>query len=345
MKKNQPKWKTDQNSLFHPNTHTAFLIVCPIVILIAAVVFALSFSYTYDYLTAPYRVDVDATLTEITEGNTEKWEYIESREEARNPNERATRTYTEKIYTYHWEYTIDGKTHTYKNTSSLGAENKIGDVKRMHFWSNDGEEYFRYYQSGLNYALMAVSAVVMIAALFVIVRIIIIKIKMSSEKKKKAQRRAVHQSHPNASLVNLGNFDGKRVRITDENGDIFEGVASYENKDYCEHEYGRREPCLQIVNFTFFRSDIKQIEALKGQYSAPFGTIEELNYQDGIDSIEDELFCEENESVYRMLLCLEAHIVRNGEQCPGLNKLLQRLLQTELAEQTRKKAAELTEYL
>lgn len=73
--------------------------------------------------------------------------------------------------------------------------------------------------------------------------------------------------------------------------------------------------------------------------------IEELNYRDGIDSIEEELFCEEDESVYRMLRCLEEHIVRNGEQCPGLSELLQKLLQTELSEQTRKKAAALTEYL
>lgn len=72
MKKKQPKWKTEQNSFFHPNTHTAFLIICPIVILIAAGIFALSLSYTYDYLTAPYHADAQARLVEITEGETEK---------------------------------------------------------------------------------------------------------------------------------------------------------------------------------------------------------------------------------------------------------------------------------
>ena len=92
--------------------------------------------------------------------------------------------------------------------------------------------------------------------------------------------------HPNASLLNIGNYDGKRVRITEANGEVFEGVAAYYNKDYCEHEYGRREPCLQIANFTFFRSDVKAIETLRGQYAAPYGRIEELNFQDGIDSIE-----------------------------------------------------------
>lgn len=121
----------------------------------------------------------------------------------------------------------------------------------MHFWSNDGEEYFRSYQSGLNYVLMAVSAVVIFVALFVIVRIII-KIKMSSEKRQKAQRRAIQQSHPNASLINLGNFDGKRVRITDINGEIVEGVASYENKDYCEHESADESRACKSSILTFF---------------------------------------------------------------------------------------------
>ena len=90
--KNRPAWKTDPNSFFHPNTHTAFLIVCPIVIAIAAGVFALCFSFTYDFLTAPYHIKTEARLDKITSGVTEKWEYIEGKDEARNPNQRATNT-------------------------------------------------------------------------------------------------------------------------------------------------------------------------------------------------------------------------------------------------------------
>ena len=147
--------------------------------------------------------------------------------------------------------------------------------------------------------------------------------------------------HPNASLLNIGNYDGKRVRITEANGEVFEGVAAYYNKDYCEHEYGRREPCLQIANFTFFRSDVKAVETLRGQYAAPYGRIEELNFQDGIDSIEDELFCEEDESVCRMLSCIEAHVVLQKEPCPGISELLKKLMETELTEKTRLKAEKL----
>lgn len=141
--------------------------------------------------------------------------------------------------------------------------------------------------------------------------------------------------------LNLVNYDGKRVRITDSQCETFEGIAEYYNKDYCEHEYGRREPCLQIANFTFFRSDVKVIETLRGQYAAPFGRIEELNFRDGIDSIEDELFCEEDESVYRMLCCIDAHVVSQKETCPGLSELLKRLTETELTEKTRLKAEQL----
>ena len=321
------------------------MIVCPIAILIAAVVFAFSFSYTYDYLTAPYHAEVNATLVKITEGETEKWEYVEGRDEARSPNKRATRTYTESVYGYHWEYTVNGITHEYVATSSSGVENKVGDVKKMYFWSYDGEEYHRSYRSGVNYVLMIASAAVIIAALFIIFRIMIIKIQMKSENKKKEQRRELNQSHPNSSLINLGNYDGKRVRITDSTGEVFEGKCDYCGKDYCEHEYGRREPCLQIANFLFFRSDVRDISVVKGEYSAPFGKIEELNFEDGIDSVEEELFCEEDEQVYRMLLCLEEYVARQNKELAGLDALLESLLKTDLTKRTRKKAEELLQHL
>lgn len=339
MSKKQPAWKTDTSSFFHPNAHTAFLIVCPIVIAIAAGVFAFCFSYTYDFLTAPYHAEVEAKLEKITSGETEKWEYIESKEEEPNPNKRATRTYTESIYGYHWKYYIDDKPHEYVNTSSFGSEHKVGDVEKMSFWSYDGKEYYRSYGSGLNYIFMALSAVVILAALYIIIRIIIIKIIMSKEKRKKDKRREEQQSHPNASLINLGNFNGKRIRVIDQNGDDYEGIGEYLNKDYCEHEFGRREPCLQIANFNFFRSDVKDVISLKNTpYSAPFGRIEEMNFKDGVDSIEDELFCEEDDHVFRMLNCIEEHVVKKSEECPGLSGLLQNLLKTELSERTRKKA-------
>ena len=336
--KNRPAWKTDPNSFFHPNTHTAFLIVCPIVIAIAAGVFALCFSFTYDVLTAPYHIKTEARLDKITSGVTEKWEYIEGKDEARNPNQRTTRTYQESVYSYHWTFYVDDIPHEYISTSSFGGEHKVGDTESMLFWSCDGEEYFRTYGTGLNYVLMFVSAAVMLAALFVIVRIIVIKIKIASEKAEKQKRREAQEP----PVINLGNFDGKRVQLTDRNGDVFEGIGTYNGKDYTEHEFGVREPSLQIANFLFYRSDVKDIKPLKNSpYSAPYGRIEEMNYLEGIDTIEEELFCEEDEHVFRMLTCLEDHVVNRKEECAGLAEVLRQIPTTTLSEKTRRKAESL----
>lgn len=89
-KKKGPAWKTDPNSFWHPNTHAGVLIICSIVILVAAAVFAFCFSIDRDYITAPYKTEVEAKLVKITEGKQTRWEYAESKEEARNPNLRAT---------------------------------------------------------------------------------------------------------------------------------------------------------------------------------------------------------------------------------------------------------------
>ena len=111
--------------------------------------------------------------------------------------------------------------------------------------------------------------------------------------------------------MNMKKYDGKPVRITGPDNEAYEGIASYCHEEYCEHEYGRNEPCLQLINFLFFRGDIRKIESLENKrtpysrFSAPYGRIEELNASDGIDSITEQLWCEEDELVLRMLRCLE----------------------------------------
>lgn len=105
--------------------------------------------------------------------------------------------------------------------------------------------------------------------------------------------------------MELKQYDGKRVKITDKSGDEYEGIAEYLNEEFCMHEIGREEACLQIVNFMFYKDDIKEIESLEESgYSAPYGKIEIKNMIDGFDSVYDELFCEEDEHVCRMLACL-----------------------------------------
>ncbi|MBO4351803.1 MAG: hypothetical protein J6A01_12790 [Proteobacteria bacterium] len=114
--------------------------------------------------------------------------------------------------------------------------------------------------------------------------------------------------------MNLNQFDGKCVRITDIHGDVFDGICSYNNADYDEHEFGIFEESLQIVYVIFYRSDIQSVESLEdhtgpyGKFLDPYGKLEEMAAQDGIESITEMLFCEENVHVIRMLNCLDKYL-------------------------------------
>ena len=124
--------------------------------------------------------------------------------------------------------------------------------------------------------------------------------------------------------MNLEKFDGKLVRITDLNWDIFEWICSYLDNEYLDIEYWKNEEGLQIVNFLFCKSDIKNVEIIK-KFSAPFGLIEEMNVKDGTTSIEDELFCEENEHIYRMLVRKKKNLLNldcRGEVIEFLEELI-----------------------
>ena len=112
--------------------------------------------------------------------------------------------------------------------------------------------------------------------------------------------------------MNLKSYYGKRVRIYEKTGECFEGICDYCGKEYCEHEFGQEEECLQIANFLFFKNNFQNIEVIES-YQAPFGCLEELNFRDGVDSIADELFCEEEEHVLRMLKCLTYYLTSDHD--------------------------------
>ena len=115
-------------------------------------------------------------------------------------------------------------------------------------------------------------------------------------------------------MVDLKKFDGKCVRIIDSSGDAFDGICSHNSEEYDEHEYGRCEESLQIENFLFFKRDIKDIQSLEensgphGRFLDPYGKLEIMTVEDGIDSIEDVLFSEEDAHVIRLLNCLEEYL-------------------------------------
>ena len=112
----------------------------------------------------------------------------------------------------------------------------------------------------------------------------------------------------------LSKFDGQCVRIVDGYGDVFEGICTYNNAEYNAHEFGRNEEGLEMPNMLFFKSDICEVTRLEdhhgpyGKFSSPYGKLEEMTVEDGIDMIEEVLLSEEPEHIYRLLLCLEDHL-------------------------------------
>ena len=112
----------------------------------------------------------------------------------------------------------------------------------------------------------------------------------------------------------LKKYDGLCVRIIDSNGDVFDGICCHNSEEYDEHEYGRYEESLQIENFLFYECDIKEIQSLEensgpyGKFLDPYGKLEIMTVEDGIDSIGDVLFSEEDEHVIRLLNCLEEYL-------------------------------------
>ena len=60
--------------------------------------------------------------------------------------------------------------------------------------------------------------------------------------------------------MKLSQFDGNIVKITLDDGTVFEGKCSEYNAEYCMAEFGREEDALQIDDWLFFESDIADIE-------------------------------------------------------------------------------------
>ena len=153
--------------------------------------------------------------------------------------------------------------------------------------------------------------------------------------------------------MNLEQYDGKPVRITDSDGLVFEAIASYFGDEYSECEFGRAEEGLQLVNWLFYESYIKEIEVLEdkggpwGPFSGPFGRIEEENLFDEPNQVDESLWSEEDEHVLRMLRGIEKYLdpaagreIKNKEEIFSLIRDVTTLSQDEA---TVAKAKELLE--
>ena len=62
--------------------------------------------------------------------------------------------------------------------------------------------------------------------------------------------------------MDLSVYQGKIVRIRDDAGHIFTGVADAFPLEYGMHEYNREEEAVRIGDYMFFKGDIEHIEEL-----------------------------------------------------------------------------------
>ncbi len=111
-------------------------------------------------------------------------------------------------------------------------------------------------------------------------------------------------------MIRIKSFDEKFVSITDIQGMVFEGRCRYGDAEENEVLYGRSEESLNILNFSFYVSTIKEVRTLRTDdkffehFINCYGNTELINVRDGIDSIVDVFESEENEHILRLLLCL-----------------------------------------
>ena len=177
----------DKGWLLHPDYHIGWLVVSPIAIAIAFVVFLLCFTIIKDYTTAPYQEEVTATLVDIREGEVEDWEYVNPKE--KDPRYRETRVTYKKVYGLYWEYYINDEKLIWEESEVYGTSHKVGDTKTMRFWSRDGEEYHHTDFGTEVYVILSLCVFVMLLALYIILRVLIVKIRVKKRKKKKGKRR------------------------------------------------------------------------------------------------------------------------------------------------------------
>ena len=107
--------------------------------------------------------------------------------------------------------------------------------------------------------------------------------------------------------MNLKRYDNKCIRLVDGLGDIFEGVARYDSRDYNFHEYGKDEESIQMSNTIFFKSFIRKIDIIDS-FSDKYGLLEESLIESGMDMVDEVLTSEDDISINRLLLCLEDKI-------------------------------------
>ena len=107
--------------------------------------------------------------------------------------------------------------------------------------------------------------------------------------------------------MNLIKYDNKCIRLVDGLGNVYEGIARYDSRDYNFHEYGKDEESIQMSHTIFFKSFIKKIEIIDS-FSDKYGLLEESLLESGMDMVDEVLTSEEDISITRLLFCIEDRI-------------------------------------
>ena len=125
--------------------------------------------------------------------------------------------------------------------------------------------------------------------------------------------------------MNLVKFDGKCVRIITTWGEVFEGVVSYDDKEYAFHEYGHNQEALRLTPIVFYKNDILSVISLEdvngpfGHYSEKYGLLEKKCVEWGSGMIEEVFDSEDDSQILRMLACMKDHFRTLADRAvPGM---------------------------
>lgn len=125
--------------------------------------------------------------------------------------------------------------------------------------------------------------------------------------------------------MKLKQFDGKCVRIVTAWGEVYEGVVSYDDKEYAFHEYGHEQEALHLTPIVFYKDDIASVISLEdvnglfGHYSEKYGLLEKKCLEWGTDFMEEVFESEDDSQILRMLACMKDHFRTLADRAvPGM---------------------------
>ena len=125
---------------------------------------------------------------------------------------------------------------------------------------------------------------------------------------KKIESKLNKHINKSKEVMNLKKYDNKLVKIIDDTGTAFEGLCYFYDKEYNEHEYGRNEKSLKILNVIFFESTIKDVTIIDTFDDSKYGNLELLIIGSDTDFIQDALEYENEIHNDRLVRCINDNI-------------------------------------